>query len=134
MERITHTPRSYEPETIIAPVVCTILGNTTPANGTFTIVEGAKAVGTLARTGVGAYSLRLTDKFPKCIGAQVSIFPHNLAARGVKMGAIDTTSQTASSRTVAFNIVNTAEAAVDTPNGETDRVYLTLFLKNSTAK
>lgn len=134
MDRITHTPRSYEPETIIVPVVCTILGNTTPANGTFTIVEGAKAVGTLVRTGTGAYSLRLTDKFPKCIGAQVSIFPHNGAARGVRMGAIDTTNAAAASRLVNFLILNTAEAAADTPNGETDRVYLTLFMKNSTAK
>ncbi len=129
MNRNSTPVKAIEREVIAVPLTLTILGNTTPANGTFTVVQGKTAAASVARTGTGKYRVTLRDAFPTLLGAVVSIAPHNDAARGVKMSAV-----TPASKTADFVIVNTAEAALDTPNAETDTVYLTLFFKNSTVK
>lgn len=119
---------------VVIPVTLTILGNTTPANGTFSIVQGSEAVSTFARTGVGSYSLRVTDIFPTLMSAQLTF---NAGSSGARIGSNLTAvvnNPTAASRVITFQVLNTSLAAADTPNAVTDTVYLTLYCKNSTAR
>lgn len=104
----------------------TILGNTTPANGTFSIVEGSEAVQSFTRTGVGAYRITLREKYNKCLGFFTSIVPHGGGARDIRPGAVDT-----NARTYDFVVMNASLVAADTANAETDTVYIQLTVKNT---
>lgn len=112
----------------LVPVVAkiSILGNTTPANGTFSVAEGTEAVASVARTGVGTYRMTLRDGFVKAIAAHTDIVPHGGGARTVRIDAIS-----ASGKTVDFKVLNTSLAAADTPNAQTDIVYVTVMFGNS---
>jgi len=113
---------------VVLPMQITILGNTTPANGTFSVAEGGESAASVARTGTGAYTVTLRDSFPKDMSVNISIYPHSGAARTVRLDAIDE-----SAKTIKFVVLNASLAAVDTANGETDRVHIIATYKNSTA-
>ncbi len=49
-----------------------ILGNTTPANGTFSVADG-DGVAAFTREGVGHYRVQLEDKYVKLLGADFTV-------------------------------------------------------------
>lgn len=106
--------------------IFTWLGNTTPANGTGTVVRGKQAFASIARTGVGAYRITLKEKYFQLLGVQIHLAPHSAGARQIEIGAINLTN-----KTVDFVIKNASLAAAETPNNETDTIYLTLTVRNS---
>lgn len=128
-DRNKHDVQSICRALVAFPVAVTILGNTTPANGTFTVVQGGEAVASVTRTGVGAYRLTLRDGFVSVQSAHADIVPHGGGARDVRPGAIS-----ASGKTIDFVIMNASLVAAETPNAETDTVYITAFFKNSSVR
>jgi hypothetical protein len=119
--------RSAVKELVVIPMTLSILGNTTPANGTFSVVKGAEHVASVARTGVGAYRVTLKDSYPDAIGGSIDMYGHNGAARQARIVSINV-----ASKQINFQIMTEALVAGETPNGETDTVRLTIFAKNTT--
>ena len=105
-----------------------ILGNTTPANGTFSIVGGDGAA-SLTRTGTGAYRITLQDKYLSLVGATLQA----LAATAIDLVPQLVAEDVASAKTVDFKMLAGA-TATDTANGVTQDVFATLYLKDTAAR
>lgn len=103
--------------------VVTLVGDT-PAS---TSVNGVVSV---ARTGTGLITITLSDRWVGLAGLMLTMMPHTGSARAVNVSSVDVVS----ARTLVVRTVNQLLAATDTPNTETDRIYFTLFLKNSTVR
>lgn len=105
-----------------------ILGNTTPANGTFSIVEG-KGVASISRSGTGEYTVTLDDAFTSLVGANFQV----LAATAVDLVAQIKSETVATTKKVIFNM-NAGATPTDTANGVTQDVFMTLALINTSAR
>jgi hypothetical protein len=126
-DRTFNDVRSITKELIVIPMTLSILGNTTPANGTFSVTKGAEAVASVARTGAGAYRVTLKDNYPDALGASIDVYAHGGAARQGRIVALSPTT-----KIIDFQIMTEALIAGETPNGETDTVRITAFFKNTT--
>lgn len=104
-----------------------ILGNTTPANGTFSIVKGY-GVATFARTGTGEYTITLQDKYQRLMSAQLTV----LAATAVDLVAQLKSEDVAGAKTIVFNM-NAGATPTDTANAVTQDVLVSLALQNTDA-
>lgn len=118
---------------VVLPLELTVLGNTTPANGTFLVTKGkestqpnAAGAAVFARTGVGEYRVTLKDKFPFHASGSIDCYAHGGAARQARIKTINATSGY-----VDFQIMTEALVPGETPNGETDTIRLVLFMKNT---
>jgi hypothetical protein len=98
-----------------------------PSNVGKTTINGIASV---ARTAAGTITITLADRWVGLEGVSVAYAPHNGGARDVNLGAIDVVTN----RTVVVRTINASLVATDTPNTEIDRIYLTLFLKNSSVQ
>lgn len=128
-DRTKHNVQSIVRSLVSVPLTISILGNSTPASGTFTVVQGDEVVASVARTGVGTYQVTMKDAFVSLQGAQAAIVPHGGGARTVRPDAIN-----ASAKTVDFKVLNASLVAADTPNAESDTVYLDLQFKDSSVR
>lgn len=104
-----------------------ILGNTTPANGTFSVVEG-QGVASLTRTNTGEYTVTLRDPYMSLVGAHFSV----LAATPIDLVPQMETEAVATAKTIVFNMMAGA-TPTDTANGVTQDVFMTLALRNTSA-
>jgi hypothetical protein len=102
-----------------------ILGNTTPANGTFTKVYG-DGIASFARSGAGEYTITLSDKWSSLLGAKLQV----LAATAIDLVPQLKSETVASTKLVVFNMLAGA-TPTDTANGVTQDVFVTLELKNT---
>lgn len=113
-----------------------IVGAASATNNVVTVVSsipgttGINGVASVARTGTGLITLTLSDKWVGLEGMGCTIRPHTGSARTVNISSDDV----ASARTIVFRTANASLVATDTPNGETDTIYFSLYLKNSTVK
>lgn len=113
-----------------------ILGAASAANNVVTLVgdtpssTSINGVTSAARSGAGLITLTLTDKWVGLAGVTAILKPHGGGARGVNISSHDVVS----AKTIVFRTHNASLVATDTPNTETDLIYFTLFLKNSTVK
>lgn len=116
--------------------VISILGAASAANNVVSLVSsipgktGINGIASVVRTNTGLITLTLSDKWVGLEGLACVLSPHGGGARGVNISSYDV----ASAKTVVFKTVNASLVATDTPNTETDRIFFTLFLKNSTVK
>lgn len=102
-----------------------ILGNTTPANGTFSIVDG-DGIESFARSAAGEYTITLTDKYVKLLSARLQV----LAATAIDLVPQLKSENVAGAKTVVFNMLAGA-TPTDTANGVTQDVFVELALKNT---
>lgn len=113
-----------------------ILGAASAANNVVSLVSsvpggsGINGIASVARTGTGLITLTLSDKWVGLESISAQFSPHGGGARDVNISSADVVS----AKTVVFKTINASLVATDTPNTETDRIYFTLFLKNSTVK
>jgi hypothetical protein len=128
--------QSLSREVKVISGVITVLGAASAANNVVSLVSsipgatGINGVASVARTGTGLITLTLSDKWVGLEGLSCVLSPHGGAARGVNISSADVVS----AKTVIFKTVNASLVATDTPNTNTDTIYFTLFLKNSTVK
>jgi len=81
----------------------------------------------VARTGVGAFTITLTDKYVSLIGAEFQLaLATPAAAHDICIGAVDVSS----AKTIAF-VHYSAGAAADIASDAANRIYFTLTLSNS---
>lgn len=106
-----------------------ILGNTTPANGTFSVVAGDGVV-SLTRTGTGAYRITLSDKYVTLIGAHFTVLAATAIDLVPQLFADDVAGATPY---VDFKML-AAAVATDTANAVTQDVFVTLVLKNTSSR
>ena len=123
--RMLHPKRSMNRELVQLAMRLRILGNTTPANGTFSIVEGP-GVSTLTRSGTGEYTITLADKWTALHGAKLQV----LAATAIDLVPQIKSEDVAGAKTVVFNML-AAATPTDTANGVTQDVFVELQLKNT---
>jgi len=113
-----------------------ILGNTTPANGTFSVIEG-DGILSLTRTGTGLYRITLRDKYQKLVGAKFQILAATITQGEIEIAAEDVDGATPY---VDFrfkaptNSSTTTLIATDTANDVTIDVFVELALKNTNAR
>jgi len=121
---------------VIAGII-SILGAASAANNVVTLRGdtpnrvSVNGVASVARTGAGLITLTLTDRWVGLASVMVNITPHGGAARVSNIGAVDVVT---AARTVVIRTLNASLVATDTPDTETDLIYFTLFLKNSTVR
>lgn len=108
-----------------------ILGNTTPANGTFSVVSG-DGVLSLTRTGTGTYRVTLQDKYVSLVGASFQVLAATAIDLVPQLSAEDVAGS-GGTPYVDFKML-AAAVATDTANGVTQDVFITLHLKNTSAK
>jgi len=113
-------------EAVVMSIRLRILGNTTPANGTFSIVGGGDGVATFTRSGVGEYTVTLSDAWTSLIGARLQV----LAATAIDLVPQLKSETVASTKLVVFNMLAGA-TPTETANGVTQDVFLELVLKNT---
>ena len=107
-----------------------ILGNTTPANGTFSVVEGGEGISSITRTGTGKYKINLSAPYQKLMGCSLTM----LAATAIDLvPQIVAESVNAAAPYVEFQMCAGA-TPTDTANGVTQDVFVTLHLKNGTSR
>lgn len=107
-----------------------ILGNATPANGTFSVVEGREGISSITRTGTGKYKINLSAPYQKLMGCSLTM----LAATAIDLvPQIVAESVNAAAPYVEFQMCAGA-TPTDTANGVTQDVFVTLHLKNGTSR
>ena len=121
---------------VVLSGIIQIVGAASAASNVVTLVGdipasvSANGVASVARTGTGLITLTLADRWVGLAGLSLDIMPHTGSARAVNVSSVDVVS----ARTLVIRTVNASLVATDTPNTETDRIYFTLFLKNSTVR
>ena len=101
-----------------------ILGNTTPANGTYTINKG-NGFATFVRSGAGEYTITLNDSYVECLGVQVTL----------QGAAIDLVPQVASTdvvtaKTIVINL-NASGTPTDTANTVVQYLHVLVAVRNT---
>lgn len=119
--------RTRELKTIAA--ILGILGNTTPANGTFNVVNGGDGIKSFARTGTGQYTVTLEDGYVECVGLSLNLE----AAVAVDLIPQVVSRDVKTAKTVVF-VLNTGASPTDTANGVQQYVHFYLRCKNSGVK
>ena len=109
------------------PHVKIVCGSFKP-NGTSAVVaaDNTGAGWTVARGGVGIFTVTLGDKYPGVLSATCSVALNAVADTKVQFGAIDV----ASAKTVVINVVTTASAA-DIAAHANNRIHFCLVLRNT---
>jgi len=131
--RTFHGTQSIVRELKVLPGTISILGNTTPANGTFSVQRGQAFIQSVVRTGVGTYEVTLKDKFPEIQAISLSFEPVSAAARDAVLVEGALTGAQADGK-FFFRTRNASFVAADTANNTTDRVHIVIWAKNSSAR
>ena len=105
-----------------------ILGNTTPANGTYTVDRG-DGVASVARTGAGEYTLTLTDTYRQLVGFALGI----QAAAAIDLVPQMKSHDVVVAKTIVLNLLAGA-TPTDTANGVQQYLYFEFSLKNTDAR
>ena len=109
------------------PHVKIVCGSFKP-NGTSAVVaaDNTGAGWTVARGGVGIFTVTLGDTYPGILSATCSVALNAVADTKVQFGAIDV----ASAKTVVINVITTASAA-DIAAHANNRIHFCLILRNT---
>ena len=109
------------------PHVKIVCGSFKP-NGTSAVVaaDNTGAGWTVARGGVGIFTVTLGDTYPGILSATCSVALSAVADTKVQFGAIDV----ASAKTLVINVVTTASAA-DIAANAANRIHFCLVLRNT---
>ena len=90
-------------------------------------VTGNNILGaTVTRTGTGAFTITLADKYPELLGCHISVAKATAQDLVPQLVAVDV----ASARTITFKLL-TGTTATDVTT-EAATLYITIILKNST--
>lgn len=123
-------------EVVTLPLIVQITGAASAASNVVVVIPSntgettVNGIASVARTGTGLITITLADRWVGLEGLSLSIMPHTGSARDVNVSSVDVVT----ARTVIVRTVNASLVATDTPNTEIDRIYLTLFLKNSSVQ
>jgi uncharacterized protein YjdB len=109
------------------PHVKIVCGSFKP-NGTSAVVaaDNTGAGWTVARGGVGIFTVTLGDKYPGILSATCSVALSAVADTKVQWGAIDV----ASAKTLVINVITGASAA-DIAVNAANRIHFCLVLRNT---
>ena len=109
------------------PHVKIVCGSFKP-NGSSAVVaaDNTGAGWTVARGGVGIFTVTLGDTYPGILSATCSVALSAVADTKVQFGAIDV----ASAKTLVINVVTTASAA-DIAANAANRIHFCLVLRNT---
>ncbi len=81
---------------------------------------------TVARSGVGIFTITLNDKYVSCLSATTGLALSAVADTALQFGAIDVSS----AGTLVLNVL-TAGVAADIASNAANRIHFTLVLSNS---
>lgn len=106
-----------------------ILGNTTPANGTFSIEEGGEGIAAFTRTDTGKYRIELQDKYQKLMGVSLTV----LAAAAVDLvPQVRAEAVNGATPYIDFEML-AGGTATDTANAVQQYVMVIIAVKNTDA-
>lgn len=106
-----------------------ILGNTTPANGTFSVVVG-DGITSLTRTGTGKYRITLTAPYISMVGGNITM----LAATAIDLVPQFVAEDVAGATPYVDFQMCAGATPTDTANGVTQDVFVVLALKNTSSR
>lgn len=116
----------------LIPNLTIITGSFAPSgtSSPTTVLPSTNAGFTVERTGVGQFTITLSDSYPLLISAQVSLQLNSADDKIIQLGAIDVTS----TKTIIMQVLDNAAGTItasDISANANNRIHFLLILKNA---